>query len=250
MSNRQKSRGLNSFITFLPIAVLIFLLTTMLAAQVKTVNNAEEVVKYKRLEELQESYINLKTEYDALKEYSEQQQKVVEEYKGDSSNNSLLIATLTDENKLYSTLAGAKDVVGEGVIVTLNDSDKSVEDGFEASTLIVHDTDILNVLNELKAAGAEAISINGNRIIANSAVRCVGPVVSVNGNRIAPPFEIKAIGEAQYLESAINLKGGYADTLKQVGIQVDVKREKNIIIEKYRDTLKFKYATIYEEEGE
>ncbi len=247
MSKKQKNNDEKSFSTYIAIAILLFLLTTMLTAQIKVVNNAEKVVKYKRLEELQESYISLKKEYEALKEHSETQQKVVDEYKSNAFSNSELLSTLTEENRLYAALSGAKDVKGEGVVVTLNDSKKSISEGYDASSLIVHDTDVLNIVNELKAAGAEAISVNDHRIIATSAIRCVGPVVSVNGNKIAPPFKIKAIGEAQYLESAINLKGGYAYTLKQVGIEVDVEREKDIVIKKYADTLKFKFATIFEE---
>lgn len=245
--NKKNSKKGKSILTYIAIAILIYLLTTMLTAQMKVVSNAEEIIKYKRLEELQDEYVNLKKEYENLKFAYEEQKEVVDEYKTNSSSNSALMSNLTEENKLYSTLAGLNDVQGEGVTVVLDDSKKTPTTGsFDANLYIVHDTDLSNVVNELKAAGAEAISVNGHRIIATSAIRCVGPVISVNGNKIAPPFTIKAIGEAQYLESALNLKNGVVDTMRAMSLEVSVQREKNVVIKKYSDTLKFKHAKPYE----
>ncbi len=107
-------------------------------------------------------------------------------------------------------LAGLIDVKGPGVIVTLNDSHKPSVDmpaGF-APPNIIHDTDIGNVVNELKASGAEAISINGQRIVAVSPIRCVGPTIMVNFTPQAPPFVIKAIGDSKTLMTGVNLPGG------------------------------------------
>ena len=107
-------------------------------------------------------------------------------------------------------LAGLTDVKGPGVVVTLNDSQKpsvSMPPGF-APPNIIHDTDIAAVVNELKASGAEAISVNGQRIVAVSPIRCVGPTIMVNFTPQAPPFVIKAIGDPKTLKTGINLPGG------------------------------------------
>ena len=101
---------------------------------------------------------------------------------------------------------------------------------------------MLTVVNELKAAGAEAISVNGQRIISTSAIRCVGPVIQVNYQKVAAPFEIKAIGNAQYLESAMNIKNGVVDMLKQLGVGISMTREKEVNIPKYEGNLTFKTA--------
>ena len=137
--------------------------------------------------------------------------------------------------------AGTTNLVGEGIIITLNDGDKALEPELR-SDAVVHDSDILTVVNELKAAGAEAISINGQRIISMSAIRCVGPVIQINYQKIAPPYVISAIGNAQYLESAINIKNGVADLLKEIGVVVNVKRNVNIRVPKYQGSLDFKNA--------
>lgn len=123
----------------------------------------------------------------------------------------------TERIKLYAKdlanaqfLAGLTDVKGPGVVVTLNDSQKpsvAMPPGF-APPNIIHDTDIAAVVNELKASGAEAISVNGQRIIAVSPIRCVGPTIMVNFTPQAPPFIIKAIGDPKTLKTGINLPGG------------------------------------------
>ena len=104
-------------------------------------------------------------------------------------------------------LAGLTPVQGPGIIVTLNDSQKlapHIPAGFAPPNLI-HDTDIAAVVNELKAAGAEAISVNGQRLVATSAIRCVGPTIFINYTPQAPPFVIKAIGDSKALQTAMEL---------------------------------------------
>ena len=101
----------------------------------------------------------------------------------------------------------------------------------------------MTVVNELKAAGAEAISVNDQRIISTSAIRCVGPVIQVNYQKVATPIVIKAIGNAQYLESAMNIKNGIVDLLKgTAGIGITVSRESEVTIPKYDGVLSFRTA--------
>lgn len=108
---------------------------------------------------------------------------------------------------------------------------------------LVHDEDLLKVINELRAAGAEAISINGQRLTATSEIRCAGPTVSVNNVRSAPPFEIRAIGSINDLENAINMRGGVADTLKVWGINMTLQSSDNVWIPAYKNPISYKYAT-------
>ena len=183
---------------------------------------------------------NMKEEYETLKEQYEESQEIVEEYKTSSSSNDALIASMKSELDKANVLAGLSDVRGEGVVITLKDStdtELSVEAG------LVHDTDLTAIVTELKAAGAEAISINGQRIIATTAIRCVGPTIQVNSVKVASPFYIKAIGNSKYLESALNIKNGVADSLKAYGIEVEIETDNSITIDKYDLALKLKYAS-------
>ena len=92
-------------------------------------------------------------------------------------------------------LAGLTSVEGGGVQVTLSDSTQTNNLTENANAYVIHDLDILQVINELRDAGAEAISLNGERVVSTSEVRYAGSTVSINNNRYAAPFVIKAIGD-------------------------------------------------------
>lgn len=118
-------------------------------------------------------------------------------------------------------LAGLTKVSGPGVVVTLNDSDKRPPSNLPnaisndlTSMYIIHDVDIQRVLNELRAGGAEALSINDQRVVATTSVRCVGPAIQVNGVPLTPPFRICAIGEPQSLDTTLKLPGGIGEMLR------------------------------------
>lgn len=114
-------------------------------------------------------------------------------------------------------LAGLTPVQGPGIVVTLRDGKKPLRrdmpPGF-APPSIIHDSDINAVVNELKAAGAEAIAVNGQRLVATSSVRTAGATVLINFVPTAPPYVIKAIGDPKTLASAMSLPGGVASQIK------------------------------------
>jgi uncharacterized protein YlxW (UPF0749 family) len=140
-------------------------------------------------------------------------------------------------------LAGVTELNGPGVEVTLNDSNISLKAGENPNLYVLHDEDVLRVLNEIRAAGAEAISLNGERILANTEVRCTGPTIVLNRDkRLAPPYVVTAIGDPDTLESSIKMKGGVAETLQFWGIQVGVKKQSQVTVPAYSGGIKFDYA--------
>jgi uncharacterized protein YlxW (UPF0749 family) len=99
------------------------------------------------------------------------------------------------------------------------------------------------VLNELKAAGAEAIALNGVRLTATSEIRCIGPTILTNKNKRLPaPFTITAIGNAETLQNALFMKGGVVEQLKIWGIQVQSRKQSNLQIAGYSGATTFEYA--------
>ena len=113
-------------------------------------------------------------------------------------------------------LAGLTSIQGPGVVVRLNDSKRHISRKMPpgmASPNIIHDTDINQVVNELKAAGAEAIAVNDQRLVATSPVRCAGPTIFVNNMPMAPPFVIKAIGSPKALTVGLSIPGGIGDQI-------------------------------------
>ena len=231
-----------SLISYILIGLALFVLATLFTAQMKSISNTEEILNGKREAQLADDLVTIQNKYNDLKQKYDASQKVVDEYQNNSSTNDTLISSMKLEIDELSKMSGTVDLKGEGITLVLTDG-TNVKDPEKRSDSLVHDSDLLTVVNELKAAGAEAISINGQRIISTSAIRCVGPVIQVNYQKVAAPFEIKVIGNSQYLESAMNIKNGVVDLLKEYGVGVTVTKQKNIEIQKYDGTIDFKNAT-------
>ena len=124
--------------------------------------------------------------------------------------------------------AGLIPVQGPGVVITIDDTKSNTLSGNitaeNAAPLLTHDIDLMMLVNELRAAGAEAVEINGERIVGSTAIRCVGPSILVNDHKISNPFVVKAIGKADVLSGAVTLPDGVLDGLKSMGIIVGVSK--------------------------
>ncbi len=204
-------------------------------------NDKEAVMPEKmRLEDLQNQLtIEKEKNKDMLTQLVEAQNDL-ESYRNEANSSGKLSNSVMDELNRLRLLAGTTEVEGQGIIVTLDDGNELDMTG--EKFVIVHDSDIRMVLSELASAGAEAVSINNQRIVATTAVRCVGSTVMVNDVKVAPPFEISAIGNSETLEAAINIKGGAADYLKGWGLLIMTKKSGNVKIPRYSGVVNMKYA--------
>lgn len=144
-------------------------------------------------------------------------------------------------------LAGLTDVKGPGVLVTMDDSKlpypKDMPPGIPPQN-IIHDNDIGQVVNELKAAGAEAISVNDQRLVAVSPIRCAGPTIFINNTPQTPPYVIKAIGDPKTLTTALDIPGGITSALKAFDpamFKVE-KSPKALLVPAYAGGIDSKYA--------
>ncbi|OPZ84848.1 MAG: hypothetical protein BWY74_04078 [Firmicutes bacterium ADurb.Bin419] len=144
-----------------------------------------------------------------------------------SDNDDGVLTAQWEEAKLY---AGFTDVKGEGIIITLNDATE--KNPIMAELSLLHDEDINRVVNELKRGGAQAISINDERVISATEITCAGPTIRVNRNRYAVPYVIKAIGDPKRMISIFKESEIYT-ILKWVDIRIDIKEAKEIKIPKY-----------------
>ncbi len=158
--------------------------------------------------------------------------------------NELLQAEL-DKAKL---MAGLTEITGPGISITVSDkqSDKTVSsDG--VNLYVVHQEDLLKIINELCDADAEAISLNGERIIATSEIRCAGATVSVNNRRYSAPYIIKAIGNPDNLAGALNMRDGVVDSLKQ-WLEISISKKDSVTVPAFTGTVDFIYAKASAEE--
>ena len=142
------------------------------------------------------------------------------------------------ENEKLRAFAGLSEQTGAGIVVTMDDSKKDM--GGDKNAYLVHAEDILKVVNELFVAGAEAVSVNGQRIVAQSGITCAGRVITENGVRVAAPFEIKAIGDASVLQAALRFPGGVVDTLSPWGIVIDIREEASVTVPAYTQSALWK----------
>ena len=159
--------------------------------------------------------------------------------KGDDNIINILSEDI-NKNRINS---GKTNVKGQGIIITLYDNPEERMPGFDVNDDIIHDLDILIILNDLRLAGAEAISINGERVLSTSEIKCGGPTIRVNGRSSAVPFVIKVIGDSKLLNASVTAPGTYGDILKSVyKIGFDTSVEDSITIPAYSGRFDFKYA--------
>ena len=215
----------------------------LLAAQLRTVQltGAADQATATRLETLQDLYNELTAERDGLADQVQQLQGELARYRDQAASGQAGSEALRAELDQLEITAGLTDVEAPGVSVILEDSSSSNLTGDEADYLI-HDSDLLSVINELRSAGAEAISLNGERILATSEVRCTGAVVTVNGRRYAAPYVIFAIGDKDTLYNALTMRSGVVDVLSQWGITVKVTANDLLLIPKYNGSISYEYA--------
>lgn len=220
------------------IALVCIVLGAMVSLQFKVQQAITSNPAYQRSEEVARRLRDAEKERDDLqKEVVGLRGQLAEMVEGKN-----VITTLTEQLKSAQMLAGLTAVAGPGVTVYMDDSRRPSKPGDDPNAFIIHDDDILSVVNELLASGAEAIAINEQRFVAKTEIRCVGPTISINGVRIAPPIYIKAIGDPQTIEAGLKTRGGIIDNLGLWGIEVTVKREEHVEIPGFSGSSIFRYA--------
>lgn len=238
---------MNNFKTGILLGIMCMLLTIGICIQIKTVNDSSTGVGKTQTEnELRNSVLKWKEKYEAIYEKGNQKEKELENLRQIVANQDSDSVNLSKELEEVNTLLGYNEVSGQGLIITLKDATASSVNG-NATDFIVHDGDLLEVVNALKNAGAEAISINEQRIVNTTAITCAGNIIKLNGEKIGSPFEIKAIGLTEKLNGALTMPGGYLELLESDGVQVEVEEVENIVIPKHTGIYNFEYAKNLEE---
>ncbi len=224
---------MNKKLISLLLGIMCMLLTLGIAIQIKTINqmNNKSVTNSATENDLRDSVLKTKEKYDNTYAKVEKLEKELEELQTSASVNSDEANELQEKLKEYKKILGLTEVSGNGLEITLKDGDENQSKSVLSS--LVHDGDILQVVNALRNAGADAISVNDQRIVNTSAISCIGNVVKINGEKVGVPYVIKAIGNPEWLYGAIEMNGGYVSNLRREGVDVEVKKVKDITIPKY-----------------
>ncbi len=158
------------------------------------------------------------------------------------------LEALTQELEHLRLLAGLTAVTGPGVVVEMDDSPLSLRPGDDPNTVILHYTDLQGVVNELWANGAEAVTINGERVVVSTGLTCVGTTILCNAKRIAPPYRIVAIGDPSTMLASVQRPDGVLGALRAFGFPVKATAVSRLMAPAYRGGFRFTYAQPAESE--
>lgn len=220
------------------VALVSIALGVILSVQFRLTRDVQHNEAVQRTQELADQVEQMKKEHEVLQAQLNRMRGQLE-----SLPAGPLAPQIKEEMDLAMIFAGITELTGSGVEVTLKDSSDSPKLNDNPNFYLVHDEDILKVVNELKAAGAEAIAVNGQRIVATTEISCSGPTIRVNKKALVPPFVITAIGSPETMEGALKMRGGVIDYLQFCGIQVSIKKLDQLIIPAYSRSIKSVYVT-------
>ena len=218
------------------VGVACFALVCVMSMQFKIVNQTDIMeIENMRETELRTELANWKAKYEETESKNQETKIKIQEYQQTKQSNDETERLVNTELEQANMTLGKTDVEGEGIEVIIRETENEEISQINADDLLV-------IVNSLKLAGAEAISINEERIINMSDIVMINDTfIKVNGKRILAPYVIKAIGNQNYLESALLGNGGYVDELKKLGHDIIIEKENKIRIVKYQDEIKLKY---------
>lgn len=225
------------------IGLICFVLTYVMFMQFRTIEETNITeIESMTTAELREKSVAWKERYEETYAKLQENKEILEEYKKRRESNIEASELLEKELSQAEMIAGETDVKGNGIVVTITD--------YEDTEKIVA-RDLVLLVNELRLAGAEAISINDQRIINMSDIVDINiddgaHYIFVNKEkRLVSPYVIKAIGDQRYLESALTTKTvGFID---QYSENATLERQNNIRIPRYSGEIKIKYVNMKEE---
>lgn len=216
------------------LGIVCCILVISIFAQMKTVNEMENSVgtTLRANSELIDEVLSEQEQYNRLYEQLERAEEMLEVIRTKATAGNQEDLEAEAELKENNKLLGLTEVKGEGIIIKLDDNRNIEGDELNLSQYIVHEEDLLQVVNELCNAGAEAISINEHRVTNTTAVRCDGNIIRVNGQVITVPITIKAICSKAIYNTLIR-PGGYLQLMANQGVIVEIDSSNEILIPKY-----------------
>ena len=184
--------------------------------------------------------IELKSEIKGLYNEINDSEIKLRNYNGSSGKTKSVLDTMSKELETARLFSGASNVQGPGIKVTVNDR-HNYTNSDDVMDYITHNSDLLLLISELKNAGAEAISINGKRIINTTSITCEGPAIAVNGEYIVPPFVILAIGDPSAMQYVLSLPESHYQEMKLRGLYLKVEKENIVKIDGIERNNNLKY---------
>lgn len=234
MEKQNKSKG--KIIISIMAGLVCLILVSLIFIQFKTVEETKDSeIESMREAELKTQISLYKSKFEETSEKLKDNKTKIEEYNQKITQNQESTELLEQELAQSEMILGKTDVIGDGIVLKLKDNyDEKIKS-----------YNILDLINELKFAGAEAVSVNGHRIVTHTEIVDIdtgsGSFILINGqNRIASPYEIKVIGDQEYLSSVLSLKdSGYID--RNPDMDITFEKQTKIEIPKFNGNMESKY---------
>ena len=227
------------------IGIACFVLVLIIFMQFKVVYQTDITsIDTMREEDLKTELANLKSKYEEAETKYQEIIETLKKYKEESSTDAQTKANLQEELENLELMLGLTNVEGKGIEITLKDPEniEEYQEEIEHTEQRISASQLMIIVNYLKDAGAEAISINDQRIVNKTDFAQINDTsyIKINSQRVTAPFRIKAIGDPDYLKGSL-IGTGYVDTMKKLGQIVEFNEPKNITIKKFEGSMDFKY---------
>jgi len=217
--------------------------------QARVTNGQQLYVSAKTITDYETTIQSEIEDKDRISQLIDETGKRLQEYEALANNgDSELKGRLQEERDYYKMVSGMTAVHGEGVVVFVDDGTRDLYEGEDPNAVLVHDMDILTIINELNRSGAEVLSVNGQRILNDTSISCSGYTIRINDQFFARPFEIHAIGDSKRMAASLIGPDGYGTLLQDYGVIFKVTIKEDLTIPKYSEEQSFEYMTKAEEE--
>ncbi|MGV9789232.1 DUF881 domain-containing protein [Streptomyces sp. NPDC003435] len=213
------------------VALLLFGLGFGLAVQVASNSDGDSALRGARQEDLVRILDELDDRTQRLEDEKQGLEKQRQELQSSSDQAAEARRQTAEKERQLGILAGTVGATGPGITMTVEDPKGAVESDM-----------LLDTIQELRAAGAEAIQVNGVRVVANTYLSDSGGSVAVDGNKINAPYRFKVIGKPQDLEPALNIPGGVVQSVEKEQATVSVERSDKIVVDALRRAEQPDYA--------
>ena len=227
------------------LGLMTLIIGWVLAVQITTTDGSDQggLVPIVKLKQYEEELKTLRGEKeDALRELMELEERM-NRIETEKAREDDFIKSLVSDLEKYKLSSGVLDVYGPGVVITIKDAAKTDEYQDDYNSILYNSEQLLNLINKLKEAGAEAISVNEQRIVGTTEISLAGSSININGTATASPYTIKAIGNPDTMESALTIRGGIIEAMKKkYNWIVDITQREDVSMARYTGVVTFKYA--------
>ena len=229
------------------IIIIIFIIAGFITGvQFKQNQGSSDIITIRSLYEDQKSIQNEQIEIERLNKSLIDLSDKLESYYSEEYDVDDIIDSLEQDLKTNKILAGQGERKGPGIRIRMEDS-LQYEEGQNLNNFIIHNSDILQIINDLRGAGAESIAINGAPVVWNSKIDCNGATIKIGREIFAPPFIIEAIGNPEKLEGILIAPESIIQLMKLWDIQIYISKRSNISIKGINYIPQFEYLKIAEE---